>query len=185
MTQRYPVSLLEDFIDKELSRDEAARLEELIASSPELRAELESTKRLKELLMNHQTPDPGEDYFDGLTRIILARTSASARITPLPVTERQKLERRLFYRSLASAVASIALFICALWFGTMRQEQLAGNLPAQVIVASSLTEEFNIGEGSPAITRQERANFTTGAFLLSPPGLGGRFFDLHDVLGLK
>jgi anti-sigma factor RsiW len=185
MTHRHPVSLLEDFVDKELTQAEAAEFEKALENSPELRAELESTRRLRELLANHLVPDPGEDYLENVTRIIMARTSGAERLQPIPIGERQKLERRLFYRSLMSAAASVALFIGAIWLGSAREEAMTRQPVPDVMVASSAADELKDEPGTELVTSEERTNVATGMFLLSPPGTSARFFGLWEVLHTK
>lgn len=185
MTHRHPVSLLEDFVDRELTPSEVEELEALLSESPELREELEATRRLKELLARHHVPDPGENYFDDAMRIILARTSEAGKIERIPAGERQKQDRRLFYRSLISAAASVMLFVGAVWLGTQHQALTTRQRVPEVMVTSTVADQLGEEPGTQLVTSEEQVSLHKGLFLLSPPGTSGRFLGLYESLELK
>ena len=175
MTNRPLLALLEDSVDKELSQEEIAELQRLLEASPDLRADLAASVRLKELLRQLAVPDPGPMYYDELTQLIVARTAGTGysesrrRVSSItsPVDE-----RGMFVRSLASAVASIFLFIAAIFVGSQSHWSIAsltgehGHLVTVAVAQKLERPEFAL------VTKAERDRISQGMFLLSPPGLG-------------
>ncbi|MBD3401787.1 hypothetical protein GF420_02745 [candidate division GN15 bacterium] len=186
MTHRHIRSLLGDYVDSELSEDDKAAVERLLAESAELRSEYEQTSRLKELLRHKHTPDPGEAYFDELSQLILARTvqtrsTVDQTADPAGSTADQ---RRMFVRSLLSAAVSLMLFFAAIMIGSQQPAPASGvrQPSAGVFLAGAAAEQ--VGELTPVMaTREERTSVTKGIFLLSPPGSIGRLSGLQELLG--
>jgi len=186
MTHRPLLALLEDSVDKELSPDEAAELKRLLEASPDLRADLKASVRLKELLGQLAVPDPGPAYYDELTELVLARTAGTGEFESLQrvsASADPANERGLFVRSLFSAVASIFLFFAAIFVGSQSHWSIAsltgehGRL-VTVAVAQQL-ERPNFA----LVTQDERNRISQGMFLLSPPGLGSYLITgMPDVL---
>lgn len=175
MTHRPLLALLEDSVDKELSQEEIAELARLLEESEDLRADLAASVRLKELLRQLAVPDPGPAYYDELSELVLARTAGTAvsepwqRVSPV---ESPADERGMFFRSLASALASIFLFMAAIFLGSQSHWSMAsltgehGRLVTVAVAQRLEPPEFAL------VTRAERDRISQGMFLLSPPGLG-------------
>ena len=172
MTHRPLLALLEDSVDKELSPDELAELTRLLEESADLRADREASVRLKELLRHLNAPDPGHRYFDELTELIVARTGQS----PQPLRRQpaeQADERALFTRSLVSAVASIFLFLAALFVGSQDHRAIASLSGSDgVLMTSAIARHVDRPEFA-LVNNTERSRISQGLFLLSPPGLSG------------
>lgn len=186
MTHRHKLSLLGDFVDNELSGEELEEFKGLLAESEDLRAEHELTARLKELLRQKRAPDPGEAYFDGLTRLVEARTIETelAPAEPEPDRTDPGYQRRMFVRALLSAAASLFLFFAALTIGS-RQSALftqGDDVTSGVFLAGAAAEQY-AQPGLALATAEERASLRQGVFLLSPPGSIGRLSALQELIG--
>lgn len=172
MTHRPRLALLEDSVDKELSPDELAELTRLLEESEELRNDRDASVRLKELLRHLKAPDPGHRYFDELTELIVARTGRS----PQPFNRQpadQADQRARFTRSLVSAVASIFLFLAALFVGSQDHRAIASFSGSDgVLMTSAVARHIDRPEFA-LVTSTERSRISQGLFLLAPPGLSG------------
>lgn len=174
MTHRPLLALLEDSVDKELSEQEMAELKRLLAESEDLRLDRDASVRLKELLRHLKTPDPGDAYFDELTELVLARTTRSAAGAtydrqPAGTTD----ERSMFVRSLVSAVASIFLFLAALFVGSQDHQSIVSlSGPNGPLLTSSVARQLQQPD-FVLVTKAERARISQGISLLAPPGLSG------------
>lgn len=184
MTHRHKMSLLGDFVDNELSDADRAAFRQLLAESDDLRTELEHTVRLKQLLRQKLAPDPGEPYFDELTRLIEARSVE--RGNPPAETESDRVDhsyqRRMFVRSLASAAASLLLFFAALAIGSRHDYIVSRNEAPGVFLAGAAAEQFE-QQGMELATVEEQSSVRKGIFLLSPPGSIGRLYAMQDMIG--
>lgn len=179
MTHRPLLALLEDSVDKELSPEEMAELTRLLEESEDFRNDRDASVRLKELLQLLRTPDPGDRYFDELTDLIQARTTRSE----APSYERQPVghshQRALFTRSLISSVASIFLFLAALYVGSQDHQSIAsfagpdGALVTKAVAMRIEQPQFAL------VTNTERSRIHQGMFLLSAPGLSA-----YRIVGL-
>jgi anti-sigma factor RsiW len=185
MTIRFPSSLLEDYVDNELSEEERAEFKKTLESSPELRDEYQSDVQLKELLSKQTAPDPGEDYWSETTQLILARTSGSDKLERTEVVSRDELSRKrsAFYRSLVSAAAALFILFSALYVGSGRHHQMfTENISAgSVLITASVADEIN-SEAFVMMTKSERNNATVGMMILGPPCPLGRFTALPMLL---
>jgi hypothetical protein len=185
MTIRFPSSLLEDYVDNELSEEERAEFKKQLESSPELRAEYESAIALKELLKTQTVPDPGEDYWSEVTQLILAKTAGSENLERIEVVSQDDLSRKksAFYRSLISAVAALFILFSALYIGSdhQRQMQTENISNGTVLVTARVADEIN-SEAFVMMTKSERNNATVGMMILGPPCPLGRFTALPMLL---
>jgi hypothetical protein len=185
MTHRSLLSLLEDFVDGELSDEDAERVRAMIAESPNIRSDYELSRLVKGLLHSKGSYDPGDAYFDELTELIRARTTRGTGIESERISARvASSERRAFARSLISAVASLILLFTALFIGSKRDLLITDmNQGDQgVVITADVSRElktFRTELGSV----EQRQNLGQGMFLLSPPGMASRFLVLPDYLG--
>jgi anti-sigma factor RsiW len=184
MTHRFPSSLLEDFVDNELSEEELADFKRLLESSPELRDEHQLAVRLKELMKKQPVPDPGEDYWSEVTELILARTTG-APDNETTVTSQEELSNRrsAFLRSLVSAAAALFILFSALVIGSGKHHQmLTENISANsVLLTASVADEIN-SDSFVMMTKAERNSATIGLLMLGPPSPVGRFAALPMLL---
>jgi hypothetical protein len=188
MTHRFPRSLLEDYVDNELSEKEAEQFRRLLAESPELRDEYLSAVRLKELLRQIRSHDPGEEYWPEVTGLILARTTGlqTEEKTIDRDNEQSTQQRAAFYRALLSAAAALVIFFSALLLGSSERLRMSGGdtTPGPVFFAASLAEEMD-ADDPLAMTKAERATTTAAMLLLGSPSHVGRFSGLPALFADK
>lgn len=188
MTHRFPLSLLEDFVDNELSEEELAEFKRLLETSPELRDEHQLAVRLKALMKRQPIPDPGEDYWSEVTELILARTTDAPETETTTVTSQDELSRRrsAFVRSLVSAAASLLILFSALLIGSGKHHQmLTENISAgSVLLTATVADEIN-SDSFVMMTKSERNSTTVGMMILGPPSPIGRFTALPMLLNGK
>ena len=185
MTHRFPSSLLEDFVDNELSEEELAEFKRLLETSPELRDERQLAVHLKELMGRQPTPDPGEDYWSEVTELILARTTGAPEIETTEVTSQEELSHRrsAFVRSVVSAAAALFILFSALLVGSGKHHQmLTENISGtSVLLTASVADEIN-SDSFVMMTKAERNSTTIGMMILGPPSPIGRFTALPMLL---
>ncbi len=178
MTCHDALTLLEDYVDRELSADVEAQLKEHYDSCAGCREDLDSALLLKELLGQHKPPDPGEDYWSETTALIRARTTESfrQRTTVTDITANRSLERSAFMRSLVSVAASLVVLFSAILLGTGQEQRLARIDVAKppVYIAAAL-EEVVGPDNTVIVTRDENDRLAHGMLLLGAPGSIGRF----------
>jgi anti-sigma factor RsiW len=187
MTHRFPLSLLEDFVDNELSEEDAEAFRRQLERSPELRQQYEEAVRLKELLGHMPAHDPGEDYWSEVTDLILARTSGleASETETEPENISQISNRRAFYRSLVSVAAALFIFFTALIIGSNRQQELptAKTAPQPILVTAALAERFE-NAGNSYMTKSERTFASVGMMLIGSPSHVGRFAAIPELLDI-
>lgn len=171
MTHRHALSLLEDLVDDELPADKLAELRRLIEDDPGLQRELARSRRLRELLGNIKTPDPGRQYWDETTSLILARTVEAERAQSEAYTERFSLVRALF-----SVAASIAILITALYVGSNGRTPMplagADNNPAAFVAASEQATLSTVR--FPVYDHDDALRLAQAMIVMGPPGVFGK-----------
>ena len=188
MTRPSKRSLLEDFVDSELSEEETSYVRQLLAQSPELQQEHDATLRLREILKTLPVPDPGEQYWSESTELILARTTPSETEESvnrsLPEITAQK--RHAFWRSVVSAAASLIILFSALVIGSQRQTHKETNIvdEGRMLVTTDLADRLT----TPTVEltdQPELAGMTVRNILQGPPGHVGRFSDPTETMPMK
>jgi anti-sigma factor RsiW len=185
MTTPISRSLLEEFVDNELSEKEAERVRRALEESPELKSEYEATVQLKTLLSRQRTPDPGAEYWDEVTDLISARVEEPRREEVAMVTSvaGEAAKRRAFFRSLISAAAALFLFFSAVFLGTSRQQQaLLGDASEEPVLLTAELARDLYADREVVMTESERTSTTLGMFLLGSPGHVGRFSGLPELM---
>jgi anti-sigma factor (TIGR02949 family) len=74
MTCQHARSLLEDYVDGEITGSDAEQLEHHLETCSNCRAEYESSLHIKSILSNQLIREPSNQYWDDVTQLILART---------------------------------------------------------------------------------------------------------------
>jgi anti-sigma factor RsiW len=189
MTCPYTRSLLEDYVDKELSPARADEVAKHLTTCDACRAEYEDTLKLKSLLSRRAVHDPHPEYWKEVSSLILARTvdSAPFEATDLPFDRVRSSERTSFVRSLISVAASLGIFVAAISFGSvsdMASTEVPPSIDRQVLSTSTLVASAHAdAELEFTLANQERVS---GAMLLlGPPGLLGRFPEMATALGIE
>ncbi len=178
MTCQHLLSLLEDYVDNDLSATDRARVSEHLDCCATCRAEYEAIRNLKGLLKRQPTTDPGQPYWSEVSSLILARTVEAAPLAQSGRTLRlDTSERTTFIRALVSAAVSVSILVAALFLGSgVELQQPVAVLVAKqpLLISSSLTGLVDANHGS-IITRDEQIRLVRGLSLLGPPGAIGRF----------
>lgn len=183
MTCRHAQSLIEDLVDGELPEATADQIRALMAENPGCLEEFELSHRLKELLAQRTIPNPGEEYFTELQRLILARTAESALFAGgLPHEQERRSVRSSFVRSLVTLAASLLIFITAVFYGSADHTDMAEEQSA--VQSASLVHVVNV-DSDIQLTADGRDRVVAGVMLLGPPGLLGRFTDMALVPDLE
>lgn len=181
MTCRHALLLLEDFVDEELSPAEADEVSRHFRECRACRLEYEAAKRLKGLLSNLPSADPGSEYWEETMRLIMARTTGAV---SSPEEKSDTIDigytrRRAFVRSLVSAAASLIILISALALGSSYEEQTAlsaGSVGSATVYAQNPC----VDDATSGVTCEEQARRATGMLLIGPPGVLGRIAALTD-----
>ncbi len=178
-------SLIEDYVDHELPEPLSAALEEHLSNCPHCRADYEASLALKQLLVRTPVDYPGQEYFDEVRNIILARTveaDPTERVIKTHKDDRSE-KRKSFMRSLVSVAASLCIFFSALLLGSRHEfgTSALSRVPQTSDSTFSLTELVN-AESSPGFTKADQERMVGAMILLGPPGILGRFTNIADVL---
>ena len=184
MTCYQALTLLEDYVDKELPADKEVSIREHLTGCASCREEYETTLLLKELLKQHQSPDPGQDYWTETTNLIAARTveSPSAPIKTIAVTDRRMIQRSAFMRSIVSVAASLVVLFTALLLGSGQEQRLARISASEPPIFVSAPLEQVVGtDNTIIVTRDEQVRLARGMLLMGAPGTLGRFLSPFDI----
>lgn len=179
MTHRHPTNLLEAYIDGDLTPAEAASIQETIAACAECRTTYDELRRLKEVLGQTKTPDPGEQYWQEVDELIRAKTIDREPVQPN--TKATPEDRRIFTRSLVSFAFALFLFITAISLNTDDQQSLAkttGNNSPVFAVAPLRDILPSLPE--PIFTEEDQRHWAEVIVQLSIPGSPGRMAGLRD-----
>ena len=177
MTCQDALTLLEEYVDKELPTEKEALVKQHFNSCPRCREELDTALLLKELLEAQKSPDPGETYFQETTRIIKARTveTSDDNYAVTSLVDLRVSQRNALLRSVVSVAASLVILFSALLIGSGQQERLAQIEASRppVLYAASI-EDMVGGDNAVYVTRDENTRMARGMMLLGAPGFLGR-----------
>jgi anti-sigma factor RsiW len=182
MTCRLMTSLLERYLDGELPHTEAVEVETHIRDCAECQKRYDDLVRLKECLKSYSVPDPGREYFNNTTDIVMARVAGSGEHRRSESND-QAQRRRALYRSIAAAAASLAILISALTLGT-NDSSIVGfgqNEGAPPLTTASLRSVLE--EEDAVLTGSDRDRLARAAIMLGSPGLPGRVTTTHHLWG--
>ncbi|MCP4684667.1 MAG: hypothetical protein GY867_04380 [bacterium] len=189
MTCPYTRSLLEDYVDKELSSAEADAVAMHLTTCDACRADYEATVKLKGLLSRRAVPDPHPEYWKEVSSLILARTVESApfEATDRPFDRVRSSERASFVKSLISVAASLGIFIAAISFGSFGDKAVSTTstlMEPQVLSTSALVASAH-ADANTETPLANRERVSEAMLLLGPPGLLGRFPEMATALGIE
>ncbi len=177
-------TVLDAYLDGELSAEQTAQAQEHIQRCTICRDEIASLQSLKESLRQSRgIPEPQVGYWEESRMQIHAKTVLS---DSSPEEEPARPERESYYpllRSIVSVAASIALLVTVLVIGSKHdQPAVVIKGPAgQVIVAQTLADELLIPDGGE-LTLGDQRRLGTACILVGGPGLLGRFNNLPGLL---
>ena len=175
------LSLLDDFLDNELTLSTAAEVKSHLDDCTTCRQAYDESRRLKELLRQKRNRDPGQDYWLETSQLILARTvQRSEPEQPYAMRETASDPKGSFVQALVSLAASLVILVSALVVG-MNQSHApdAATRGGPVLFGSSVDQQLNAGNF--IITEDERQRLAKGMLLLGPPGLLGHVGGLTQL----
>ncbi|MBI5266310.1 MAG: zf-HC2 domain-containing protein [candidate division Zixibacteria bacterium] len=178
-------SILDRYVDRELSTDEMRRADEHLTGCATCREELASQQSLKQLMSGYVPPvQPPDDYWDQARDRVLAKTVLTAdreqKQTDTLVDSHSYMP---VMRSVLSVAASIALLAIALVLGSRhdRPAVVLSNQPHQVIVTAEMAELLKSPDGGP-LTLGDQRRIGQASILMGGPGMVGRFNFLPGLL---
>jgi len=181
MTCRYTQSLLEDFVDGSLPHERAAEIQDHLTACSDCQAEYSELRRLKELLKTYEPKDPGREYFQETTELILARTVGQSHTTDSGQPDRRE-RRDAFVRAVLSAAASLVVLFSAMAIGNMDSPGASQSNRLNSPVLATLTVIEGLNTQVPSILpAEDRARLAQGMLLMGPPGLLGKFGGLMEL----
>lgn len=126
MTYRHTIFYHGDYLDGDLSPELRKQVEGHLATCTECREDLEKLKRLAESLRRLEVPDPGGQYFDSLSGMIMARTAAipAPESSPTPAPYQRNAGRRIL-TTLIKLAAAVTLLFTAFYISDFNQEKRA------------------------------------------------------------
>lgn len=186
MTCPYFRSLLDDFIDRELSTSLETSLKGHLDVCEACRAEYEESVRLRALLSDLLVPEPATGYWQESAEIIKARTIESGDFVDLvALDEQRRLERNSFYRSLVAVAASLIVFFGSLLIGS--SNSLTGTNWASGPIRGDTTAAMGGAQADISranyISTDEQELIAGGMLLVGTPGMLAGSSSLAIVFG--
>ncbi len=184
MTCQRARSLIEDYVDSELSTADAELLKKHLDQCGQCRQEFLASQRLRQLLKETTKYDPGRDYWSQMARLVQART------IEIPWTDGQKgplLAQRAHVspssltRALVSLVASLSILVSAMLIVGSHDQTVSHNDLADAPVLATAPVSELLSPSSPVVTQAEQIRLAKGMLLLGSPGFLGRFAGLQDL----
>ena len=184
MTHRHVTDVIDDYIDDELDISTSEEVRRHIEQCRACRAEYELALRLRKILSGNSAPDPGEDYFNEVSALILVKTVETAPSETIVTNLEQKRRdnKRAFYRSLVSVAASLVIFFTALVFGSTQNKPITVNIPSSEESYRQARTQEETGDDYEIITVSEHRNILKGMILLGSPGHFEQCGILSDLL---
>lgn len=176
-------TVLDAYVDGELSAEQMAQAQEHIQRCTICRDEIASLQSLKESLRQSRgIPEPHSGYWEESREQIHAKTDLSDGSVERPMSP----ERDSYYpllRSIVSVAASVALLATVLVIGSKHERPavVIKGPAGQVIVAQTLADELMIPDGGE-LTLGDQRRLGTACILAGGPGLVGRFNNLPGLL---
>jgi len=172
MTHRHITDVIDDYIDDELDISASEEVRRHIEQCRTCRAEYELALRLRKMLSGNSAADPGEDYFNEVSALILAKTvNTTPSETIVTNLEKQRRNnKRAFYRSLVSVAASLVIFFTALIFGSTQNKPVTVNVSSSEETYHMTVTQENDDNDYVIMTAAEQRNLIKGIILLGSPG---------------
>jgi len=182
MTCRDALSLLDDFIDNDLSPEQSSEVRGHLDQCDVCRAEYGRSIRFKSLLGQSPVPEPSEEYWSEVTAIIQARTVDSVPLIRERATDDRGNGRRTLVRSAVVFAASAVLLISTLLVSHKRGERVqTPDWQGQVYVSVHLAEKMN-RPLSDYLTKQDQARIAGGTLIVGTPSMVGRYSSLAGIV---
>ncbi|MDD3732140.1 MAG: zf-HC2 domain-containing protein [candidate division Zixibacteria bacterium] len=187
MLHRHITDVLDAYVDNELDNSTREQVSRHLEECPDCRNEYESALNLRDFLKAGKVPDPGEEYWNEVSSLILAKTVERTpnKSTLINLEQERNNNRRANYRSLVSVAASLMIFFTSLFFGSAQNRPLTGNftstdknLPSVVVSDDEATDNI-------IITCDEQKNLLKGIILLGSPSHIEQYGILSDLFTVR
>ena len=119
MNSRHIDEILHDYLDGDLTPEQRAEAEKVIAQSGELQARLKELKELKKVLGSIEVTNPGDAYFNDLTERIMARTDSEP-VTPIAPANGNRRGPEII-KILIKLAAIVTLLFASFYFSTLKE----------------------------------------------------------------
>lgn len=172
-------ALLSDYLDNEVTAEQAAQIKAHLDECAECRAEHSDLLAVRNALGSGSVSLPEEDYWRQTEELILEKSArAEARIRPVP----RSAERHSFTRAVMSLAASLVILVSAMLVGSDLQSQLALQQADDSPALVTLSLQESVGTRYRTFhAMDEQYKLTRSLILIAPPGSLGRFVLPPDI----
>lgn len=178
MTCHNAQSLLDAWLDSELSPEDSSLLNDHLDICAQCHAEFETSAQVRDILTRKPLSEPRTGYWEEVTSLILARTVEN---DPEPSEDAGTYisgsnNRSILMRPLISVIASLGLLFAALFVGA-NKNLFTPIANSPVVQEESLTATLWLvsADNRYFISEEDEAMLTQGMLLLAPPGPLSRF----------
>jgi hypothetical protein len=173
MLSRQLTILIEGYVDGDLPFDKRAEAERVLAESEECREYQRQLVELRNILKSTAPKDPGEDYWQETSSLILAKT-VNRETAYIPGKATPQKSTTGLSRAVYSTVVSLSILIIALAFGSRQSVNYAvvrmDN--SEYLATIDVREKLSVSDESNTLV--ETARFAGSTVLIGSPGSVGR-----------
>ena len=180
MTCRDILSLLDDFIDNDLSPEQSAQVHVHLKGCDACRTEYGRAARINSLLRDDSVPEPPGEYWTEVTSIIQARTVDSVPLIRERIAEEKSTGRRVLIRSLAVFAASAVLLATTLLVSHNQPERAVTFDQTPVYVTAHIADQMN-RPSNDYLSRQDQARIAGGTLVVGAPSMVSRYSSLAGM----
>jgi hypothetical protein len=161
--------LFDDYLFERLDPETTAALEEHLRSCPVCRDAFEDEKALVRLIQADRTPEPGNEYWSSLEKMILARTADRIEPTEVDSHTMPRGRSRVFLNYLVPLAASLALLA-----GSLADLGLKPRGTAVSDLSVLGAETGTVPTPEDLCLSVQIKSHLLGSVIMSPPGSAGR-----------
>lgn len=187
MTCRQRLSMIDDYLDNEISHEQIVAIEAHLKTCPECNTEYKRSVRLKQFLARVSTPDPGDEYFSETAELVLARTvdqpDYRPENRPTDIGREHQPQHQPLMRSLLSLAASIVVLVAAIMFGSNGRLPviISGDSNEKLLLSVEVSRDIGITE-SIHYTRDDQIRHARAMLVMGSPGLLGRLPEIPELI---
>ncbi len=181
MTCRDTLSLLDNYIDDDLSPEQAAQVRDHLAQCEDCRIEYRASLRLKSLLGHSDVPEPPEEYWSEVSAIIQARTVDSVPLIRERVAEEKAYSGRTLMRSAVVFAASAVLLATTLLVSHKRGDQAhQSDFQTPVYMSARLSDHMN-HRLDDYLSKRDQDRISGGTLIIGAPSMVSRYSSLAGI----
>jgi anti-sigma factor RsiW len=174
-------ALLSDYLDNEITAEQAAQIKAHLSECTECRAEHSDMRTVRNALGSGSVSLPEAEYWSQTEELILEKTTRAERQITLV---RSSAERHSFARAVMSLAASLIILASALMVGGDLQYQLASQQADDSPALVTLSLQESVGSRHRTFhAMDEQYQLTRSLILIAPPGSLGRFVLPPEIVG--